>query len=275
MSSLLNLGRGISPKYDEWDALLYLTWYQPRQVNLALALAWPFREQPQPLHIIDLGCGSMAMAMAIAIAVAESELSEEDVHIELHGIDPSEAMTAIGLRLWRTFSSIVRSRPRIRMACERTQEWMGTWRSLEKYYESGRAHKGWIYPSPNCWLLAVHAIYASNWSDLQSAFRLIRKRSDPCYEVVTCHTVGYEEARLVGRSDARERRLLKQSFYFSGDLCRTTSWRRQLADRLFPAGISRTRTSVPVRKLLYRPVPWSTPQQDDRCIMWYYSWEPT
>ena len=34
LESLGGLRRGVAPAYDEWDALFYLTWYQPRQINL-------------------------------------------------------------------------------------------------------------------------------------------------------------------------------------------------------------------------------------------------
>lgn len=270
MASFLNLGRGISPEYDDWDALFYLTWYQPRQVNLALTLAWPFRTQPQPLHIIDVGCGSLAMQVAMVIAIAQCGLPEEDIYIELHGIDPSEAMTRIGRLLLHAFYDVVRSDPvlsrsRLGMAYERTQEQMGVFRSLAMYYRSGRAHEGGIYPSPNCWLTALHAVYASNRAEIADAFRFIRKQSDPAYEVVTCHNVGYASAQQICRSDASEFKLLKDRFTFSGHLPRTTSLRQQLANG--------SPTSLRTRRLLAQPVPWNTPQ-DDRCIMWYFSGIP-
>ena len=273
LTSLLRLGRGIAPEYNEWDALFYLTWYQPRQVNLALALAWPFLEQPkQPLHVIDLGCGSLAMPIAMAVAVAQSELSEQEVCIEVHGIDPSDAMRALGLRLLRAFSDTVRSDPvlsrsRLRMACERIQEQMGVWGSLEEYYTSDRAHEGRIYPSPKCWLVAIHAIYASNVDQLRKNFMMIRKQSDPAYEAVTCHNVGYVHAQLVCRDDS-DVRSLKNRFSFYGYLDHTTSWRRQLARSALP-------TSDRTRRLLSTlSVPWN-PQQEDKCIMWHFSGVPT
>ena len=29
LNSLVNLQKGVEPKYDEWDTLFYVTWYQP------------------------------------------------------------------------------------------------------------------------------------------------------------------------------------------------------------------------------------------------------
>ena len=272
IASLLNLGRGISPEYNEWDALFYLTWYQPRQINLALALAWPFQKEPQPLHIIDFGCGSLAMPIAMAIAVAQSELSEREAYIEMHEIDPSDAMRTIGLRLQRVFSDVVQSDPTLSrssliMANERIQEHMGIWRSLDQYYRSDRSHEGWIYPSPNCWLVAIHAVYATNAAQLREDFITVREKSDPAYEVVTCHDVGYANAQLICRKDARDVQLLKNRFFFSGYLDHTTSWRRRLATSALP-------TSDMTRRLLStRSVPWNPPQED-KCIMWHFSGVP-
>lgn len=270
VASFRGLARGVSPEYGEWDALFYLTWYQPRQVNLALTLAWPFEQEPQPLHIIDVGCGSLVMQIAMAIAVARCGLPEQDVYIELHGIDPSEAMTRIGKLLLRALYDVVRSDPylsrsRLRMACERTQERMGVWSNLAMYYGSDGAHEGGIYPSPNCWLTALHAVYASNKGEMSETFRFIRRQSDPAYEVVTCHNVGYASAQQICRRDAREVHLPKDRFAFSGYLHRTTSLRQQLARR--------SPTSYRTRWLLNQPVPWNPPQ-DDRCIMWYFSGTP-
>lgn len=217
MASLLGLGQGIPADYDEWDALLYLTWYHPRQVNLALAASWPFMDEPQPLHIIDVGCGSLAMATAIAIAVAQSDLPERDVHIELHGIDPSGPMRAIGLRLLGAFSERCGKDPelsRLGMASEQISRMSGYWRTLDEYYKSEYAHERGIYPSPNCWLTAIHAIYESNAVSLRKDFMTIREQSDPAYEVVTCHDVGYRYARSVCRRDASNMRLLRDRFAF-------------------------------------------------------------
>ncbi len=35
LESLKDLGRGGKPYYDEWIALFYLTWHQPRHIHLA------------------------------------------------------------------------------------------------------------------------------------------------------------------------------------------------------------------------------------------------
>ena len=39
LESMAGLRDGVPPDYNEWDALFYLTWYQPRQVNLTQLVA--------------------------------------------------------------------------------------------------------------------------------------------------------------------------------------------------------------------------------------------
>ena len=38
LDSLVNLQYGVEPEYNEWEALFYVTWYQPYQINLALTV---------------------------------------------------------------------------------------------------------------------------------------------------------------------------------------------------------------------------------------------
>ena len=86
LNSWANLKSGMQPEYNEWEALFYLTWYQPHQINLALAIVRYFLTTPQPLHIIDLGCGALATQVAMAVAVAEStDISSGVESSEVHG----------------------------------------------------------------------------------------------------------------------------------------------------------------------------------------------
>ena len=66
------------PDYDDpWVALLYLTWYQPSQVNLAYTLSRRILGATNPflsgsLQIVDYGCGALAMLFGLALAAAET-----------------------------------------------------------------------------------------------------------------------------------------------------------------------------------------------------------
>ena len=79
---------GEEPEYNEWDALFYVTWYQPRQINLALAILQKLYEDARkwlgsdfPLHIIDVGCGAfLAVQFAMAILAAENQREGNDLY---------------------------------------------------------------------------------------------------------------------------------------------------------------------------------------------------
>ena len=86
LDSLAKLQYGVKPEYNEWDALFYLTWYQPRQINLALTILPGLYEDARTdlganfsLHIIDVGYGALAIQFAMAILATEYQLEGKDV----------------------------------------------------------------------------------------------------------------------------------------------------------------------------------------------------
>ena len=255
---------GVPPTYNAWDALFYLTWYQPRQINLALAAVAEYRKTPQPVHIIDIGAGALATAIAMAISAAAVEVSPSNIDVEVHGIDPSDHMRSIGRRLLRRFSLIVAGEPslsRLSAMCERVEANLGTHRTLHEYYELqpeamgvGNAMKS------SCWVTIFHAVYASNVDSLLKDLERIRRKSLPVYEVVTCHKVGRDAAARLARHGARERMLRRENFDIHGHLNETTNWRRRLEQRL--------PTVDPILAPYLRGrVPWN-PGQDDRVFLW-------
>ena len=81
-------GRG-SPDYNnDWVALFYVTWYQPRQINVALAILRQLYEETlheetktnHPVEIIDVGCGALSVQFATAIAATEHQYTDVSVH---------------------------------------------------------------------------------------------------------------------------------------------------------------------------------------------------
>ena len=99
LESLAKLRDGLEPEYNEWDALFYVTWYQPRQINLALSILQELYQDVRkwqgpdlPLHIIDVECGALAVQFAMAILAAEGTPAECNDNVTVNGIDPSEPM---------------------------------------------------------------------------------------------------------------------------------------------------------------------------------------
>ncbi len=109
LQALDGLQKNEMPDYDAWDALLYLTWYQPSQINLAYTLARSITPNRNPLvaglgrlQVVDFGCGALAMQFGLALAGAET--------LRRHGrcpkfaivpMDESDHMQQIGEQTWR------------------------------------------------------------------------------------------------------------------------------------------------------------------------------
>ena len=273
LNSWANLKSGMQPEYNEWEALFYLTWYQPCQINLALAIVRHFLAPPHPLHIIDVGCGALVTQVAMAVAVAENTAQSSDVaSSEVHGIDPSSPMKNIGRLLWTELRSIIEEEPELAIlhrSFATMEEQSRVYESLKDYYRSGFYHKGDIHSSMNCLLTAFHSIYSSNMERLRQDFVEIRKNSNPAYEAITCHNFKLEMAKRICRSDASEKTLLHNCFMFHGTLTKTTSWRRQLRRQLMQEmsqnPILQNRQII--ENFLYPEVLWD-PAKDNRAILW-------
>ena len=98
------------PNYDDpWVALLYLTWYQPAQVNLAYTLGRKILEDTRPflsgsLQVVDFGCGTLAMLFGLALSAAETHRKDHaHPQISIDLIDQSNDMRRIGLNMWFRF----------------------------------------------------------------------------------------------------------------------------------------------------------------------------
>ena len=255
LKSLDMLKSGISPDYNKKGvALFYLTWYQPRQINLTYAIAVRLlRKSPRPLYIVDIGCGALATPIAMAVALAASDMSRSNVRVEVHAIDPSEPMKSVGRRLWREFFSIVKQSP------ELSRLWMAGNLFNFNYYSSLDDYcKSNIHPTPNCWVMAIHAVYKSNVNHLKRSFKGFRGKFDPEYEIVTCHEIGLEWAQSLCRANVRSQPL--EPYDFSGDLSNTTLWRQTLANQ-FP------HSDLIIGRFLQTPVRWKVPQRD-KVLIW-------
>ena len=108
---LERLQHGRMPRYDGWDALLYLTWYQPSQINLAYTIARkvtkdknPLRSGSGNLEVFDFGCGALAMQFGLALAAADTMKKHNTCpQIAVTSRDKNEPMRRIGEKLWCRF----------------------------------------------------------------------------------------------------------------------------------------------------------------------------
>ena len=230
------------PEYnDEWVALLYVTWYQPRQINIALKILQQLYADTRnehlrtgnPLHIIDVGCGALAVQFATAI----SAVKYPHTNVAVKGIDPSDPMRKIGEKLWAAFCSIVDEHPELSdlsRTCDSMTNTCKSFNSPKSYYGSDDARVR-SDSGPECWLMAMYAVYESNPSTqntLRTTLQTIRDKSDPSLILVTTHKGKRDIANsAIGEYD-RSQELEPADLPIPGNLPKITEWRKHLLSRL-------------------------------------------
>lgn len=256
LDSLVDLQKGIEPEYNEWDALFYVTWYQPYQINLALTILQDVYEDTQqhvgpdfPLHIIDVGCG--ALAVQFATAILGTEYQQKGNKVIVNGIDPSDPMKKIGEILWLEFWSILDEHTKL-SELSHTCDCMTSNCELFNRHISYCCDYSLDNQRPECWLVAIHAVYRSNMEEIKDAFQALRDQYSPSATLVTSHESNSGVARFVAGEDAQFKKLKSDELTLQGELHKTTQWRRRLVSKL----PENTRNSV--GGLLYnRPVEWA------------------
>ncbi len=228
LQALSGLASGERPEYTEWEALMYLTWYQPRQVHLVYSvLPRPFPPDGQ-LRVVDLGCGAWAVQLAIAILAAEAPSVKE---ISVRGIDPSLAMRRLGWKLWAAFLDEAKESGLDRLVQVTTamsrssgssdyQTWVASAERREDGSENGLS-----------WLTAVHAVYQDNWSELKQVYRDVHRRVAPSVELVTTSRRTKKEDLvrvLVSQPCGGTLASVPAVACWKGSAVNTTNWRRAL-----------------------------------------------
>ncbi|MYC67559.1 MAG: hypothetical protein F4X12_14620 [Acidobacteriia bacterium] len=233
LQSLLLLKQGTPPDYDsDWIAPFYVTWYQPRQINLAYAAVREHISADDPPQcVVGYGSGAWAMQFALAIALAEKQC----VGAIVHRLDPSDPLTHLGAKLWSKFNEIL---------CEQYPnddfaQCLAI--NLEFIAEFSRTHTCLAdavpylsVPMADCWFTAVHAIYEKNSTDLRDVLRTAEDDNAPAFALATFD--GYSD-----RKPSFNRTAFFQELGFEhttlattwrGDCPATTKWRHGLAERL-------------------------------------------
>ena len=183
---------GQPPLYDQWDALLYVSWYQARQVHLVCAVLDQHPPPPsgKPLRVVDVGCGAWAVPIALAMLEARGHPVLLDREVSVHGIEPACPMTRMGKELWLEFGCAVEARG-LRIAfMERMIDDDSIFDSVHAYSDSPARGA-----SAESWLLAIHALYDESQPAIGRFLADYRKRhaSRLRYELLT--TDGSESKR--------------------------------------------------------------------------------
>ena len=115
-----DLRKGASFDYDDWAAVLYVLWYQPRRIHSVYQClkAWPasiggLSDITRSPFVVDFACGAGAMAFGTALALADVVLNLDPVPrkplptIDIWAIDSSPAMLSLGQNLWSHFTRMI------------------------------------------------------------------------------------------------------------------------------------------------------------------------
>ena len=240
LDDLGKLSRGISPNYhDDWVALFYLTWYQPRQVNLVASICQTLAKERgstflSNLRVVDVGCGALATLIGIAATCARLRI---DTQIVIHGIDPCRQMTCMGKNLVHRMSSlplghVTEKRPAVeieRFSSILSKSSICIYASLEDYIDyitSPRRNK--IDSGCRLWLAAIHAFYDSNMEDMISNnLKDLRAEADldiftGMNEDLVKNIAGSPQTDRIGRIDP----------FFDGPSKKVWNWRKKIS-RMF------------------------------------------
>ena len=198
LDQLSKLQRGVMPKYDEWIAPFYVSWYQPPQINLAYSMIMDMVTETYDgvlaptgkLYVYDFGCGALATQFGVALAAADALRNGQKLDsVYIASSDTSEAMIGIGVKVWEQFKSEVRREPRLShlsQACD----------LIEAQIINGcPARKS--SADETCWLSAIHAVYGTNEDDVRKRLSELGKWASPNVVFLTTH---YKENALLYRA---------------------------------------------------------------------------
>ena len=171
------------PRYDVWDALLYTTWYQPSQINLAYSIARkvtkaknPFRSGSGSLEVFDFGCGALAMQFGLALAAADTMKKHHTCpEITIASRDKNKSMRRIGKKLWRRFVDEI--------ADEKTYPELNTLRQVCTTMKVGNYGN----PSATRWLTVLHVAYRESAAEVKKALDARISKTEPDVVLVTAH----------------------------------------------------------------------------------------
>ena len=270
LRSLDRLKQCDMPDYNDWDALFYLTWYQPRQVNLVYSILNGLKidgtdrnilgADIDKIRVIDFGCGCLATNIAVAVAAAGLAAQERHVpEIEIDCIDISPAMILVGERIWELFQNKMRvpHKHPIRSVLDRI-----TYKTHSSFSSIGE-------PSPNthCYVTAIHCAYERSHRLVRRNLQDLVLRFNPSGLILTTH---------LSKSDILEkvtprRQMNRQNYdilyngpidsWFSGETNMITKWRRALYENHLRPSESNSPDGVDydyIRKYLSNPVKWDS-----------------
>lgn len=264
------------PAYDEWDALLYVSWYQARQVHLICTALQQYPPPPssKPLQVIDIGCGTWAAPIALAILATEDHAALRDRQVSVHGIEPSEAMTRLGEELCLEFWRVAEEQG---LPIDFIDEMINNHCILSSVKEM--PSDAVTYESSECWLLVIHALYDQSKSGIRRFLCDYRRQHETRirYELLTTHKGKMDElgdlivkgaGKWIGPQSPSSLPPMKTGHLkpiWNGNLPDTTEHRRCIRANLAE---SDTQISDKYMNYLNNPVSWNPSNKIEADTVW-------
>ena len=236
LDSFRGLKDGKPPDYeDPWVALLYLTWFQAGQIQLAYQHIKLMNEErgvngltlnnKTPLRILDFGCGTMAMRFALAWVASEILEHRRSIPvIYFHGFDPSRSMATLGERLWVRLKEEIDEKPDL----ERFATSMKAVKFCSDLTELLSRHG----QRDERWLSAVHVVYKCNLPSVKDGLFQFLSQFAPDVGLLTSHDDSESRSRLDSVSPFERREYDASGFELRSGveltLPRVTDWRKEL-----------------------------------------------
>ena len=268
LRSFSHLRRGGMPRYDDWDALFYLSWYQPSQINLAYTLARNTRQDKNPLRsgdgtlqVVDFGCGSLAMQFGIALAAADAVVEYGRIPgVAIVSEDNSAPMRDMGLKLWVNFINEISDTQKypdlepLRQVCR------------EMRFDDRSA------ASIN-WLTALHVAYADTVDQVKVALDTRVESIGPDVILISLHhgvpkSLAYSPQGSEKYSPTEDI-LLGTQFNLSGTLDITSMFRRKLYNEKIAGKLPAEADNFMSNYLTVRNTEWTTSGSGARLMRYY------
>ena len=234
LEELGKLTSGKMPNYDKWVSLFY-NWYQPSHIRLAYLMITPEISDSvtDNLHIVDFGCGALAMQFGVVFAVADALKQGRSIYeVRIDSFDASQHMIHMGQEIWKQFKIEARKDAELKHLSS-AFEIVKSQTNLSETKLSNNIT--WAKSSKSeCWLSAMHVIYATNRSAVRQELQAMVTKLNPDKCFATAHNDAASKNLLTAVwsfIDASKYHKIRKSgkpSQSSTKLTRITEWRRQL-----------------------------------------------
>ena len=279
LHSLDRLKQGNMPNYDDWDALFYPTWYQPRQVNLVYSILngikingkdrGIFGLGEKKIRFIDFGCGCLATNIAVAMCAADLAARDHKVpEIEIDNIDNSPEMILVGERIWELFQNKMKISPSHPICNVFDRVSYNTHTSISTLTEQST--------QTPCYVTVIHCAYKQSQYRIKKNLEELVHRFDPSGLFLTTHSSKKEVLRRLTpyqvKNSQRFSVIHTGTIYpqYRGKADRITKWRSDLYDRhLRPPKIDAPKDVdySYIEKYLSNPVKWDSDDSETLLYM--------